>query len=285
MNKNYFKFTIDLIMAVMFFLFFNSGVFGGLAYHEIAGLVFAVIFFTHILLNVNWVKNVTIKIFDRNLPWKTRGNYALNLLLLLLMSFVIFSGIIISRVVFPNIHLGNESWFRTAHITFSFLALIVVGIHVGIHWHWVVTVFQKMFRFKSEKKWLGYAAKIAVAVILIFGVYEIQHTGFVSQVANAGSLLSGSSSGTMAEHGDFNSGGGQKPAFANGQRPNVANGEKTGSPDGQRHDGNQISGGHDGGGASALNVIMTYSAIMAVFVVISYWIRKWLLRNRRKRLA
>lgn len=289
MKKNYIQFAIDIVMAIMFLLFFNTRVLGGLAYHEIAGLIFAVIFFTHVSLNLNWVKNVTMKIFDKNLPWKTRGNYALNLLLLISMCFVIFSGIVISRVVFPNINLGNEIWFRTAHTAFSFLTIILVGVHIGIHWQWIVNVFKKMIQYKSKKKWIGYAAKIAAALIFIFGVYEIQQTGFVNRVASVTSVFSGGSSGMTAGQRNFNFDSGQRPSFTGGQEPKFADGQTPGFTNGQRPDlnnGNRIQGTeHNGGSADAFDVIITYSAVTAVFVVITYYIRKLTLKKRKRKLA
>lgn len=58
----YVKFAIDIVMAVVFVLLFNKQVLGGMTFHEIAGLAIAVIFLTHVLLNAQWVKKVTLKI-------------------------------------------------------------------------------------------------------------------------------------------------------------------------------------------------------------------------------
>ncbi|GAA3319756.1 hypothetical protein GCM10020331_027960 [Ectobacillus funiculus] len=74
---------------------------------------------------------------------KTRFGYLLNLLLLITMTFNMVSGIIISRVVFPNINIGNEMWFKVTHISVSFLTLILVAVHVGLHWQWVIQVWKK----------------------------------------------------------------------------------------------------------------------------------------------
>ncbi|MDM5452123.1 hypothetical protein [Peribacillus simplex] len=69
------KLGLDILMAVTFVLFFNKQVLGGLTFHEIAGLVIAVLFFIHVLLNWRWVKKVTVKLFDLNLPLKTKFGY------------------------------------------------------------------------------------------------------------------------------------------------------------------------------------------------------------------
>ena len=71
-NIKYLKFSIDLVMGITFVLFFNKRVLGGLTFHEIAGLLIAVVFFTHIILNWKWIKNVTLKLFDRKLPLRAK---------------------------------------------------------------------------------------------------------------------------------------------------------------------------------------------------------------------
>jgi hypothetical protein len=112
----YVKFILDILMALTFVLLFNKMVLGGLAFHEIAGLAISVAFITHILLNIQWVIKVTVKLFDRKLPGMTRLGYFLNLLLLILMTFIVVSGILISEVVFPNINL-EEPHGLSSHIS------------------------------------------------------------------------------------------------------------------------------------------------------------------------
>ncbi|AEP01740.1 hypothetical protein BIZ35_07315 [Heyndrickxia coagulans] len=289
-EKNYAKFAIDLFMAIMFVLFFNKNVLGGLAYHEIAGLVFGVVFLTHVCLNLNWVKNVTLKMFDKRLPWKARGSYALNLLLLISMCFIIISGIIISRVVFPNINLGNEGWFKTTHISVSFLVLILVGVHVGLHWHWVVNVFKRMVHFKAKNKWAGYVAKVAATLILVFSSCEIIQTGFLNRMASAASIFGGSTGNSEMEgHHDFNGKSGQKSDFTNGQRLDFTNGQKPAFANEKKPDfadGDRRGGGdHDGGSANVLTVLLTYTGIMSAFVVLTYYLRKLTVRKKRRKTA
>ncbi|RXZ01364.1 hypothetical protein DMO16_17905 [Fictibacillus sp. S7] len=131
---NFVKFVIDVIIAVTFVLFFNKRVLGGMTFHVVVGTAIGVAFLTHMAMNWRWIKNVTRKLFDKKLPGKTRFSYGLNLLLLLCMATIMVSGIFVSRVLFPNVNIGNEGWFKMLHISLSFLTLIIVGIHVGMHW-------------------------------------------------------------------------------------------------------------------------------------------------------
>lgn len=293
---NYIKFALDLIMAVLFVLFFNKNVLGGLTFHEIAGLGFAAAYFTHIFLNWKWVKNVTMKLFDRKLSWKVRGSYALNLLLLITMSFIIISGILISRVVFPNINIGNESWFKVTHISISFLVLALIGIHVGLHWQWVVNIWQKMWKYKPKKVWLAHTARVAAVLILLFGVYEMKSTGFINRLASSGSIIGigssqemekGGKGAMMGGHGDFDSDSANSGEFqaSAGEMPSRTDGQNTFQPpSGERPDNfeGKMGGDHgEGGGSNVFSVIATYTGIMAVFVVVAYYLKK--LTNRKRK--
>ena len=108
----YVRFGLDLLMAVTFVLFFNKQVLGGLTFHEIAGLAIAVAFFTHVLLNWQWVKKVTVKLFDRRLPRRTKFGYFLNIRRWFRLSSV------------TNSQPSSPAWFKTVCICSSIDGLL-----------------------------------------------------------------------------------------------------------------------------------------------------------------
>lgn len=283
----YVRFGLDLLMAVTFVLFFNKQVLGGLTFHEIAGLAIAVAFFTHVLLNWQWVKKVTVKLFDRKLPRRTKFGYFLNIMLLITMSFIMISGIFISRVVFPNINVGNEQWFKISHISVSFLVLILVAAHIGLHWQWVINVCKNMTKFKKPKKSLGIVAKLATVALLVVGIYEINETGFLGKLGGVARLLNLSSSDMPQKGGgkrdfdrhSFSENKSSAMASAGHERPNF-----------DHDDGGPKRGmkGKEGGFKSSnpFVVIGTYFAIISVFITVIYYIEKILTGvKRRKKMA
>ncbi|MDY0938605.1 DUF4405 domain-containing protein [Priestia megaterium] len=283
----YVRFGLDLLMAVTFVLFFNKQVLGGLTFHEIAGLAIAVAFLIHVLLNWQWVKKVTVKLFDRKLPRRTKFGYFLNVMLLITMSFIMISGIFISRVVFPNINVSNEQWFKISHISVSFLVLVLVAAHIGLHWQWVINVCKNMTKFKKSKKSLSIVAKLATVVLLVVGIYEINETGFLGKLGGVARVMNLSSS-------DMPQKGGGKPDFdrhsfsENKSSATAAAGRERPNFD---HDGGGPERGMKGkeGGFESPNplvVIGTYFAIMSVFIIVIYYIEKILTSmKRRKKFA
>lgn len=292
----YVKFAIDILMAVTFVLFFNKQVLGGLTFHEIAGLVIAAVFFTHVLLNWQWVKKVTVKLFDRKLPLKTKFGYVLNLLLLLTMAFIIISGIFISRVVFPNISIGNERWFQVTHISISFLVLILVAAHVGFHWKWVVNVFKNIVHFKSQKRSFGIAAKVATVALLVFGSYQMYSTNFIMHLQGVSSVFSTQMSEGNFTRGEGNFERGTPPeGFERGEgqfnRETPPEGFERGEgqfdrgtpPEGFERGEGQIGKGRQFESANPLSVIVTYFGIMSVFIILIYYIEKFIIKMKRKK--
>ncbi|MGX9136016.1 DUF4405 domain-containing protein [Rummeliibacillus sp. JY-2-4R] len=289
-NIKYIKFGIDLLMAITFVLFFNKRVLGGLTFHEIAGLLIAIVFFTHVLINWQWVKNVTLKLFDRRLPLKTKLNYLLNLLLLISMVFIIMSGIFISRVVFPNINIGNEQWFKMSHMAISFLVLVIVAVHVGLHWKWIMSVFKSIVKLKTLKKSFSILAKVATVALLLFGSYQMYHANFWMQMQRVTNVFNLSSS-QMSE-GRFK--GGERPNF-DGEGPTLPAGDfsdkdRPSDSEGNFGDARRMTHVHgefkgDKGqseSANVFSVIIQYFAIMSVIIFVVYYIQKITTRKKRK---
>ncbi len=295
----YVKFGLDILMAVTFVLFFNKQVLGGLTFHEIAGLAIAAVFFTHIALNWRWVKNVTVKLFDRKLPFRTKFGYVLNLLLLITMAFIIISGILVSHIVFPNINVANERWFQMAHISISYLVLVLVAAHVGLHWKWVMNVFHKIVKLKSYKKGLGIVAKVATVTLLVFGSYEIYTTNFLTNLQGVASVFTSSTEMSGMAKGQFERGTPPSGDFSGESgRPNPPDGELSGeagqfergttSDDDFSGQGDRLArGGFEGrggetGSANALEVIIQYFSIMSVFIILIYYLEKLLAKRKKK---
>ena len=262
-NKNNLKLLIDLLMAITFVLLFNKMVLGGLVFHEIAGIGIGLGIFVHILVNIQWVKKVTIRLFDRKLPRKTRLGYLLNLLLLISMIFILVSGVLISKILFPNLRLGNESWFKLSHISISYLTLILIGIHIGLHWKWIINYSKKLFNIKSSKA-TSVIAKLAMVILLVFGSYEILATNFAARIGNIGAVFNTSTTQTT-------SAGLKQRHVGNPQIPPTGQKQRR---EGRAHDNRTPLEGNPSPDGS-VETITTYFGIMSVFVILTYYLEKF----------
>lgn len=136
---NSFKFILSLCITIVMLLLMDPRSFYGISFHEWAGLIIGLFFILHKILNWNWIKKVTLGFF-RKCPGKARFNYLLDILLLAGITLMILSGIAIARTInFSWLDLGGTRMFwRAMHTSSSFITLALFGIHLGLHWNWVL---------------------------------------------------------------------------------------------------------------------------------------------------
>jgi hypothetical protein len=281
---NFIKISLDIIMGITFALLFNKMVLGGLVFHEVAGTAIGAAFIVHMILNWRWIKQVTLKFFSRKISIKTRVGYIVDVLLLVSMLLTIVSGIAISKVIFTGLNLGNVSFFKIAHLSVPYISLILIGIHLALHWGWVMNVFKKIFKIAPGKKSLNYIAKALTVLILVFGCYTIYTTNFFSRVYSVTRIFSSSQmpSGDMKQIGNGNRPAmdGQMKKEGKMQRDGQAqnNGQAPVRPEGK---GGTVPGSA-GISINPFNVLSSNLGIIAVFTIIPYYIEKLLMRKGKR---
>ncbi|MFP5108061.1 DUF4405 domain-containing protein [Neobacillus sp. C211] len=264
MKKNYTKIILDLMMAITFVLLMNPRVLNGLPFHEIAGLIIGVAILIHIGLNYRWVVNTTKKILDPKLPKKTRFSYLINILLLISMATVIITGILISRVVLPSFAVQEGHSIRGIHGFSADATLAFVGLHIGVHWQWVLGICKKAFKSKEGKFRKG----VLVSVILSMAILAGGIQWFISTASS--------------NSGEFK----QEQMQQSGQSTNTNIGDTTktpqGSPGGDFREGKFH--GKDGHGESSnpFLVVLNYFVIWAAIIIPTYYLEKRILRNKRR---
>ena len=181
LRKNSWKIVLDILMAILLVLMYNKRVLG-MSFHEIGGLALCGLFIIHKLLNVRWIKAVTIGLFSRRTPARQKLYWVLDLLLFASFGYILFSGIMISKIVFPTIQGSNA--FKMGHYAASALALALTGVHVGLH---IGSMRQRMSFLRKLPTWLrrGFAILLSVAV-LVFGGIQLTSTSFLQWLGNIG---------------------------------------------------------------------------------------------------
>ena len=145
---NIFKFFLSLSLTIVMLLLMDPRSFYGLPFHEWAGLFIGVFFILHKVLNWGWIKKVTILFFTKT-TWRARLNYILDVVLLAGLTLMILSGAAIARTIdFSWLKLGGSPMFwRVMHTSSSLITLALFGVHLGLHWNWVL----QRFNFKRVK--------------------------------------------------------------------------------------------------------------------------------------
>ncbi|MEN3187004.1 MAG: hypothetical protein ABDK92_10345 [Atribacterota bacterium] len=85
----------------------------------------------HLLLNWKWLAGVTVRLWQRALPAKTRYLYLSDLLFSAFFVMASPSGVLTARVLFSGY---RNNLLKELHIFSSGVSLILFGVHLGFRW-------------------------------------------------------------------------------------------------------------------------------------------------------
>lgn len=257
-KKNIIKICIDIAMAILLVLMYNKKVISQ-DFHEIGGLVICGAFAVHMLLNSRWISAVTKRFFSKELSAKVRFRSIIDLLLLLSFIFIAISGILISQSILTNISSSNAIW-KTSHQAVSGFALILAGIHLGLHWNFIKKMFPGFMCIpKLIARPLGI---LCIVVVLFYGGYSMMTSNFSKWISTPIVNITGQTQAdNIRQIIDKSS---ISLENASGITLN-ANGQGLGQ--GKNRNGN-ISP------SNILQVIATYLSIVLSIAIVTYWLEK-----------
>ena len=117
----------------------------GIPIHEWASIIILIPFFLHLTINWNWIAKNSTKFLKRQAN-KKRFDYVLNWLLYVFMIIVSISGIVISESALRlfGIYFEPDRFWSIIHNISATLFMAVLGIHIALHWKWIVRTFTKL---------------------------------------------------------------------------------------------------------------------------------------------
>ena len=173
-KKSVIKIGLDIVMAVLLIIMYNKMVIS-MTFHEVGGLAVCGLFLIHKILNWDWIAAVTKKLFSKTLPAKTRLGYIVDFLFLAAVILIAVSGMLISKTILTGISSQDMAW-KIRHYFASSVALILLGIHIGLHWPFIKGMFAKVIKLPhSVAKPLGI---LCLAAVIIYGGYNIATSSF-----------------------------------------------------------------------------------------------------------
>lgn len=240
-----------------------------MSFHEVGGLILCGLFLVHKGLNWKWITDVSKKLFGKSLTAKTRFGYLVDILLLVSMTFIAVSGVMISKTIFRSIS-GEGMFWKMGHYFAAAAAIILVGVHIGLHWSFIRNMSAKVLKLpRIVARPLGI---ICLAVILIYGGYSAATTSFPKWLASP--LTTFGQSGVRLQKW--------------GERPEGLPQKGESSEGFARSKGGQVKPGEFQGGSSLspgriLGVIASYGSITSIFAVITIMIGKGKVLRKKNR--
>lgn len=137
-NRTKINFALDIVLALTF-VFGMEVYFTGIPLHELLGLFFAVGLIVHLLLHWDWIVALT-RTFFKKLLHQSRVNYVLNAALLIVVVAMTLSGIVISQTLGLSLPMADSTYltWSTVHALSAQLVLVLVALHIAMHWRWIV---------------------------------------------------------------------------------------------------------------------------------------------------
>jgi hypothetical protein len=145
---NRLKFFLGLVLLIVILLLMDTRSIFSQPFHEWGGLIVGALFILHKLLNWGWIKRVTL-LFFKSTTWRARLNYIIDLMMLTGLILIILSGIAMAKTInFSWLNIGGSHVFwKTLHTSSSLITFALFGIHLGLHWNWVL----HRLNFKTTK--------------------------------------------------------------------------------------------------------------------------------------
>ncbi len=154
--------ALDSAMFVVF-LTTTAPRFTGIAIHEWLGIALGAVVVTHLVIHWSWITGVAQRLFSRTTGCARLG-YALNALLFAVLTTIIFTGLMISETALAPLGIRTERdrfWTQLHHLA-SDAAVFLLGVHVALHWRWIVNATQRLLTRLSSQK----AAALSAAPVL-----------------------------------------------------------------------------------------------------------------------
>lgn len=170
--KTIIKIIIDTLMtAAMPFLMAYMLI--GAEWHEWIGTGVFVLFIIHHIINHKWLTTIAKGKYNA----ARTVNLAINVLIFLCMIGLMYSGIVMSRYVFSSLKISSGAALaRKLHMLCSYWGLVLMSVHLGAHWSFVMGAARKMFHLKKSTA-RSIVLKIITAAMAGYGVYAFIKRG------------------------------------------------------------------------------------------------------------
>ena len=169
-RSNIHKILLDIGMTSLMILLMKIA-FTGMLLHELAGVGVFVLFFVHNILNWNCTKNMLKRVFSRSTKFSIRFGILLDMALAVVLTFTVGTGVLLSRELFSfEIPSGLLSGVSSLHHAGAYLGLVLISVHVGLHWSSIMAAFRRMFNLKTLNKGRVIVMRVITLAIVVLGI-------------------------------------------------------------------------------------------------------------------
>lgn len=158
---------LNIVMTALLLLIMDYR-FTGNALHEIGGVVFALLFIFHNVLNRRWYE----VFFKGGQSLRRVLMTVVNLLLVVTVVTAFVTGALISATVFAPLDIRSRSLFvHDLHQGAAFASFIFIAIHLGMHWEMLMAKLKNWLHIDASSLGWVIMSRIISIVVITFGIY------------------------------------------------------------------------------------------------------------------
>lgn len=167
--KGKLKIAVDVFMAAGMLFMSGYHLWGDVA-HEWVGAGIFVLFIVHHILNFSFYKNL----FKGKFSAYRITLIIVDFLTLAAMLALMYSGITMSRHVFAFLKIESGlALARRLHILGSYWGVLIMGLHLGLHWNIFLNIADRKLKIKSASKIRSVICFCVGALIACYGAYVL----------------------------------------------------------------------------------------------------------------
>lgn len=174
-GKSKLKLIIDILMTVALILLMAYNLIGA-SLHEYIGVAMFILFLIHHYLNFSWSRNI----FKGRYSQFRIAQLVLAALILICMLSQMGSGIILSRHVFRALQIkAGKSQARTIHMLAGYWGLVLMSVHLGLHWNMIRRMTFKNMQIKPQVEKIINLVPLLIAVYGVFAFFKRGIPGYL----------------------------------------------------------------------------------------------------------
>ena len=164
---------IGMTLALLFLMGYQ---FWGETAHERVGAIMFALFILHHVLNLNWHKRI---FKGKYTPMRTL-TLCVDILVLLAMLALMYSGIVMSRHVFAFLSIERGlALARRLHILGAYWGFLLMSVHLDLHWNMILGMVKKQAKLKPSKV-RSITLFCISAVIAVYGIFAFIRRDFAT---------------------------------------------------------------------------------------------------------
>lgn len=164
-RKTLFKLVVDCLMVSSVLLAIANKLTEN-TMHELIGVFMILLLLLHNVLNRRWYASI----LQRRQSLRGVFDIAVTLLLFMVIGTLIGSSIMVSRMLFAFWDMEGNLTMRQIHTTAAHWLLVLMSIHLGMHWARLMGVLRKIVPIQSRQRVHVVFRSLLSLVVLVYGV-------------------------------------------------------------------------------------------------------------------